>query len=313
LAQSSHPHYEGLALMSMGGGGTQTATEVNQPDPWVTAAGQQTYGSGIGLLGNFLGQASPYAVAGVNPDQEMGYALGRTYAADAFNPNKLQTLNQTDNAKFAPGTAAQLDPSEIAKLANPYTDMVARNVQAGGYRDWQDKDADLAASGASANAFGGSGPWLARAALAKGANENMTSTLAQLYGQGFDKAAALAGQNTANRQQMAAQGEQLANNMQMQNAQMSNQYGLANAQLINSNAQQTQAQRLSAIQQLINGGNAQRDITNQALQWPYQALQMLNGITPKATGSTTTKTTPDNTPSPLMQILGLGLSAAKFL
>lgn len=122
-----------------------------------------------------------------------------------------------------------------------------------------------------------------------------------------------------NRNQYGLSAAQMANQFGQTAAQQANQYGLSAAQMANqyglqapgiqdSLANNAQARQLKALQQLLATGNQQQQFGQSAVDLPFTMLDRLKGITPQDTSYTGTKTqvAPDNSPSPLMQILGLG-------
>lgn len=296
-----------MASLFGGGNDTQTTTKTTAYPDWVDASQQQQQDWASSLLGPFLSQVGQSGVAGVNPDQQMGWGLGRDFARSAFNSSSgYQPFGPTQNASFVEGRgAAQIDPNAYKGFMNPYTSSVVDATRRVADQDFMRKDAMLAGKYGMANAYGGSGEALARGQNAADSSNNLDQLVAQLYSQGFDKSQALAGQNAGYQQQANMQGQSIANAMSGHNVDENNRYGYQNT--VNNNAATQQA-----IQMLLSGGATQRDVQNQAIQWPFQALQMLAGITPKQLNSTETKVEPDNSPDPFMQLLGLGLSAAKL-
>jgi hypothetical protein len=167
-----------------------------------------------------------------------------------------------------------------------------------------------------------------------GANDRMNLADAQNRNQYGLSAAQMANQYDLNSSQQASQfnqnaaqqanqyglaTSQNANQFNQNAAQQANQYGLSAAQMANqyglqapgiqdSLANNAQARQLKALQQLLATGNQQQQFGQSAVDLPFTMLDRLKGITPQDTSytGTSTKVAPDNSPSPLMQILGLG-------
>jgi hypothetical protein len=145
-----------------------------------------------------------------------------------------------------------------------------------------------------------------------GANDRMNLADAQNRNQYGLSAAQMANQFGQTAAQQANQyglaSAQNANQFGLSAAQMANQYGLQAPGIQDSLANNAQARQLKALQQLLATGNQQQAFGQSAIDLPFSMLDRLKGITPQDTSYTGTKTqvAPDNSPSPLMQILGLG-------
>lgn len=78
-------------------------------------------------------------------------------------------------------------------------------------------------------------------------------------------------------------------------------------------AQANHALQTSSLEALLGIGNQQQQQRQTELDVPLMALERLRALTPQQYGSTTTTTAPPPaTPSPLEQILGLGMQVAKL-
>jgi hypothetical protein len=202
------------------------------------------------------------------------------FGVAGFN-NDQQTAFQgvRDNYANAMAGGGGIGGADIQKFLNPYTQNVVDTTNQT-LRDQNDITLNgIRARTAAASSFGGSG---SRGALQESeANRNLgntiASTTAQLMAAGYDKATATA---------------------------------LASKQM-------EQSTRERAIQALTGTGTAQQSLAQTQLDVPRTALQQLLALTPQQYGSTTmgqsnstTVGPPPQSPSPLQQLLGTGLSIA---
>lgn len=273
----------------MSGGGTQTSTSQTSVDPAVSAMQKQLFDNGTSMLSGFLNNPS-YSVADFSPDQSAGFDLSRYLAKSSFSPDNSVAPISADSAR---ATAAQLDPKEIQQFMNPYMGNVLDRADRNIMRTRNESAAQADAAGAASSPFGGSGPAIQKAMLDRNALSQVADTNANLLSSGWQQAAGLAGQNAGYRQQAAMFNPTAA----MQSAQINN--GLLNDQ---------QTRQLKGLQQLLQTGDLQQKQGQNILNVPFDALSKLNAITPKQVGTSTSSTTPDNTPNPMMQLAPMLLS-----
>jgi hypothetical protein len=278
----------------MSGGGTQTTTEQSQTSypQWTQDAQQKTYTTGGSMLENFL-RNPQYSVAGFNTDQMKGMDLARDSARQVY------TAPQINVPGSAPMTAsaAQVTPGAIQAGINPYLDSVGKSTLDNMRREYQNSDAMLAAKYAAGGGLGGSGEAIARGQAARGYNENVASTIAQLQSAGYDKATALALAN--------AQMQQQTN---LTNATTGNDFALKAPQVQDTLRTTELARQQAAQQALMQGGGLQQQFGQKTLDVPWTMLERLLGITPRQTNSQTygTKETEGGGTSMFQSLLGAG-------
>ena len=285
----------------MGKGG-QTSTTKEELPPHVVEAQKHLINTGQRLTDPFVQNAPQYAVAGFTPDQMKGFDLTRTMAETAFN---TPTGMLTGNAAQARGVGpAQLNPGEINQFMNPYNQAVIGTTLGNMRRERDNASAGIGARYAAQAGLGGSGEALARGQLNRGFGEQVASTVANLMSQGFDRASALAMANA----QMRQQGAQMAQQNNQFNAGAQNAMAVQSAQTNSAMLNDEQARQMRAIQQLLQGGQAQQVQGQAALDVPYTMLQRLVGTTPSLnnTGGTKTTETSGGGGSGIAQ-MGLGL------
>jgi hypothetical protein len=303
--------------------GTQTTTtqENKQAPAYVQQAQQNLLNQGGNILQPFLNQPA-YAIAGQNPDQQQAFDYARQIAVNAFpqgGSGVPQISGMTDAAKaqFTPGTASQLGPSDYKPFLNEYTQDVVNTSLANMRRQNNDTQAQIGAKAAAAGAFGGSREALMRGQQNRAFGEQAAGTVAQLMAQGFDKAQALALANAQMKQQTGMQNTSIQNQMATSNAglaqnarQFNADYGIKAAQTNSGLQDAEQARQLKALQALLGSGNQQQQFGQQIVDLPFSTLQKLAAITPQdnSMSGTSTKQSPDNSPSPLQQLLGVGLT-----
>jgi hypothetical protein len=230
----------------------QTTNQQTVMPEYVQAAQKNLLSTGQNIL-------SPYLNAGTSGYGVAGFNTAFQGARDMF--------------QSAQNGGGALNPADITKYLNPYTQNVVDTTNQN-LRDQNDITLNgIRARAAAGSSFGGSG---SRAALMEtAANKDLgntiASTTAQLMASGYDKATATA---------MASQ-------------------------------QQDLAYRSSTLQQLLGTGTAQQELEQTKNDVPLKALQNLLAITPQQYGSSTTGTTTttgQQGPSALQTILGGGLS-----
>jgi hypothetical protein len=219
---------------------------------------------------------------------------------------------------------------------NPYIASVIDPAIANMRRERDITAAGAGARAAAGGAYGGSRGALERSQIDRAHNEQVATLVPQLMAQGYDRATASAMANaqmaqqtslanagarnamsTNNAQMMNAiiqRNAEMLNQMSSSNAQMGNQFNLQNTDMLNrfnsSNTNDMWGREMQAIQQLMQSGALQQALAQKSLNIPIETLQMLAGLRPSSEGSgTTTFTQPDNSPSPLSQILGFALNA----
>lgn len=299
--------------MSGLGTSTQSSTEQSQTSypQWTQDAQANTFSVGRGQLENFL-RNPQYSVAGTPTDMLKGYDLARETAQQAYTQPKLQAPGG-GQLQAAYGTAAQITPDAIQGMMNPYLRNVGDETLGAMRREYMNTDANLASKYAAGNMMGGSGEAIARGQAARGYGQNVASTIAQIQSGGFDKASALAGANTQNQQQTNMANMAAENAMRTTGA----DYGLKATQVNDALRTTDQARQMSALQQLLQGGQMQQQQNQQVLDVPWTALERLFGITPKQMNSqTNTQKESESTASPASTFgsiaSGLGSLGIKF-
>lgn len=283
--------------MSKGTQTTQNSTQKVELPEWVTQAQQNLINTGQNMTGPFL-QTPSYMKAGFNPDQTRGFDLARILGRDSFN-------YPTESIKVDPSSsmmsAAQVDPREIGANMNPFIDGVVDSTRATMERDYNDRQAGMAAKFAAAGSYGGSGEALARGQLARGHGENLANTIAQLKMQGYGQAQAVAMANAQMRQQAG---------------QFNAQQGANNAALNSNLLDADQKRKMNALQAILGIGGQQQQFAQSAINTPWEMLGMLKSVSPSLdrTNQTTdeTKTTESEGGNPLQSILGLALQLPKL-
>jgi hypothetical protein len=274
----------------MSKGDTQQSTSQTNVDPAVSAMQKTLFDTGTGMLSGFFNNPS-FAVEDFSPDQGAAFDLSRYAAKQASSPDNMIAPVSGDASKV---TAAQLDPSEIRGMLNPFMEDQIGQADRSIMRNLNEQNAASDAASAASSPLGGSGSVVARGIAGRNALDTLGSTNANMRSAGWQQAAGLAGQNAGFRQQAAMTNPTLA----LQAAQTNN--GLLNDQ---------QTRLMKGIQGLLQTGDLQQKQGQSILNVPTDALAKFNAITPKQVGTSTTSTTPDNSPNPLMQIFPMLLSA----
>lgn len=279
--------------------GTQNQTQQTNYAPWTQAFNQNVAGAAWNMLAPQL-QTSPFQVAGLNPDQMRAFDMTRDMTMNAFRPN--QNLNQSTQALMGGAgnmQAAQTGPTDYKPFMTPFLNDVGRTTLSNMRSEYQNADANLAAQYAGRQAFGGSGEAIARGQAARGYNENVGSTIANLMAQGYDRASATAQANTALRQQANAQNAEVA---------------MAMPALLDRLQTSEQQRQTGALQSLLGVGNQQQAFQQTAMDSPLRALEMLLGVAPNVYDQTQTMTGSSSERAPTggssigQQLVGFGLS-----
>jgi hypothetical protein len=273
-------------------GGTQTTTSTEQQAfaPYIQNAQQDAMGIGFNLNKQFM-QAPGFAVAGMNPDQMRAFDMTRQDAVAAQRSQRPSVMG------LGQAETHQLGGKDFQEFMNPYLDSVGKSALGAMNKEYGNTDATLAAKYAGMGSFGGSGAAIARGQAARGHNEASGALVNQLMSQGYDRGNALAMSNVGMRNDMARfnAGQELnAANMES---------GLMDAD---------QLRRMRATQAMLQGGNQQQLFAQTAVDVPMRALERWAPLIPQVFNSNSVKETesPDNSPNPLMQILGMGAQMA---
>lgn len=273
------------------GGATQTTTETNTPPDWLQALQKWGANNAQGQAQPFT-QVSPYSIAGTNTDQDAVANGWRALYVNTQNQNPL-AMGQANTTM---AKQVQLSPDEIRQFQNPYNQQVLDTTYKNMRQQYDTQDANLGARMAAAGAYGGSREAVQRSLQGKSFQDSVASTAAGLMAQGFDKASALAQANAQMRQQT-----------ELANAAAANAMATGNAGRQQSAMTDWQQRMVQAMQGLQATGDNQQKLQQSVIDAPWTALQRYASLVPGYTnvGGTSTKVAPDNTPSPLMQILGL--------
>ena len=276
------------------GGATQTATETNTPPSWLQEL-QKWGANNAQTQAQPFTQVSPYSIAGTNTDQDAVANGWRDLYIDTQNQNPLQM----GQAGTTMAKQVQLSPDEIKQFQNPYNQQVLDTTYRNMRQQYDTQDANLGARMAAAGSYGGSREAVQRSMQGKSFQDGVASTAANLMAQGFDKASALASANAQMRQQT-----------ELANAAAANGMASGNAGRQQSAVSDWQNRMVQAMQGLQATGDNQQKLQQSVIDAPWTALQKYASLVPGYTnvGGTSTKVTPDNTPSPFMQILGLAAS-----
>jgi Chaperone of endosialidase len=294
----------------MGGSTTEQTTQsqsVNQLPPWVNTAAQQNYAQAQNIATQPLQQYQGQMVADVAPQMQQAWntaAQGGNAGQpqyDAAQAGYLGVMGQAPQ-QVTPG---QLSSTNLQPYMNPYTQSVINStlpIMQQNLALSQNQNQDQAAA---ANAYGGSRMGVQQGVTQAQGALGMGQMAAQLNQANYSQAQGAAQQDIATnlQGQLANQGAQ--QNQAALNLQASAGLGgLGNAaqqaQLLNF-GEQTTAGGLEQ-QQAQNQINAQIANYQQALQYPYQQLGVLQsalGMTPYETatqGQSNTTTTQQANP-----------------
>lgn len=253
----------------MGSSSSTSSQEISQTSypQWTQDAQQGTFQAGTGMLQNFL-RNPQYSVAGFTTDAMKGMDLARNTARSAYTMPRIEAPG-TDRANL---TASTVGRDQIMAGMNPFLESVGNTTLDNMRREYANTDAALASKYAAAGAMGGSGAAIARGQAARGYNQNVASTIAQLQAAGYDKATALALANAQAENAMKTAGAD---------------YGLKQAQVNDALRTTQQAREMSALQQLMQQGVLQQGQAQRALDVPWTALERLMALTPRQMNSQT--------------------------
>lgn len=289
-----------------GGGKTQQTTQQTSYDDWIGDAQKDIFGISAAQNGSTAARGiSPYSHAGFNMDQMKGFDSLRSML-DQWGPGTNMSggaqgmlgqvngyLGQGTNAK-----AAQLGPTDYQQFMNPYIEDVLVPATNELQRQTEVARAGLGAREAAAGAYGGSRGALGNAQLDRSMQETGSQLVANEMAKAYAQAQQLAEGNTNRQQQTNMQNAN--NSMQGANT-MINSAGMLDS-LLNSDFNRG---RLSISDLLASGAFQQQDMQSY-LNEPLDALARIFQYVPQMYDSTTTTTSPDNSPSFLQQLLGIG-------
>lgn len=292
------------------GGGSETnsqsssSTQTYLP-PYITGAQQDLLGSGWNQLGPFLQNNPMFSTMGLTPDQYQANELTRQLVEHQFSNqqrppaydvfgmgqqwmdpvaagmaqvpnvtvpqiNQLASQAQAKEAQQREAIAAQLQPGQIAPFLNPYLDA-ALDPALDRLRNQQGQvQADIGAQAAAAHAYGGGREAIMRAQADKNYREKAAELTGQMYQQGFDRAAALAGANTDRAQQAAMANAQLGTQVNLANAENDLRAQLANLQ---AGTTMQQAGLQAGLQGSIANAQLGRDLWSKMAEMQYQGSQ----------------------------------------
>lgn len=282
--------------------GSQTTTQsVSIPDyiqrpqeAFLSAAGQ--------MVAPFL-QTPNNWLAGLNSDHTAAMDMTRQAAAGQFMPganyaDRIGAINYSPDIDGY-GAAATVGRDQIAQQMNPFTELVAQRAMRNLDDQYGKASSDMASRFAASGAFGGSREAVARAQLAGDVAKQKGDLYTQLLSGSFDRGQSMAADN-ANRQMQAVQGANAARlgqaNMQLQ--------ALQGADAATQNAFLRQLQAGTAV---AGVGDTLRNLEQQAINIPRDALSYYAGLVPGVYPQTSSTTQPlhNNTMS---GILGAGLA-----
>jgi hypothetical protein len=314
----------------MGSKQTGESTTTNKVDfpQYVQDAQQASLGLAAGMSAPWM-TPQDSRIAGFTEDQLMAQDLARQTAQggygtdysgnvrdaafagrDAIN-NTAQSnyANASGNADAVRAAGQGITGADIQSMMNPYLDDVGKTTLDNMRREYQNAQAGLDAKYANESAFGGSGAALARASQARGYNQDVGSTIAQLRAGGFDRGADLAkfnsSQKLAAEQAAAGLGANAGQNL-MSGVQAGAAMGMAGATGANSAYNDTFARQLEANKLLSQQGAIQQNFAQSGLDMPYNQLdwlrQYIPGVVPNSSSSQPIYS------NPLGTIAGLGMS-----
>jgi hypothetical protein len=239
---------------------------------------------------------------------------GKTGDALTGLSNQAQGIANYDPQQVQGGT---LPGVNLQQYMNPYLDTVARNAMTGLEQQRQTAQNSLADQAQAGNAYGGSRFALQGASLDAQAAQNAGNLQAQLYGQGFQNAQAMAQQDLSRglqaqgmnqqaglaAQNLGLQGLTLAGQLR-QGAQAADYQDYAAREAIGQQRQGLEQQHLDLAQQQW------QDARNYPLQ-QLQIMQSVLGGTPYGGSTVSTGVGPQGSrPSPAMGALGGAASGA---
>jgi len=289
------------------GSGTTETTQQTSYAPWINQAQQGAFAAALAQNLPDLMRSGQYSHAGFNMDQQKGFDSVRNML-NQWGPGTDTTagargmLGQVGDfiGKGSNATAAQLSPDAYREFMNPYVQDVLVPATNELQRQTENARAGLGARAAAAGAYGGSRGALQEAQLDRSLQETGSRLVADTMAQAYDKATALAEGNTNRQQQTSLQN---ANNAMQGANTMISSAGMLDS-LLNSDFSRGR----SVISDLLSTGAFQQNDMQDQLNAPYDALARLFQYVPQIYESTTTGTSPDNSPSFLQQLLGAGLA-----
>lgn len=290
------------------------------------------------MVGNRVGEPGPSIGAAT---------AGPAASASTTPATTTPAFNYTSPTVSMDQNVGQVGGADIRALLNPYVSDVLDPTIALMRRELGKTQAGIGASDASAAAFGGSRGALRMSEADRAFGDQVALTTAQLMAQGYDRATATALANASQRQAAAANNANLANTANIFNAGQSNQAAQFNAAAANAasqynagaantasqynataandmaranallsqsaaNQQNTfmtddQKRQLAWLQALLSAGGMEQAQAQRYYDEPFNMLKVLEAATPNQSGQTTISTAPNNAPSPLQTIGGVGL------
>lgn len=324
-------------MSSPKGGKTQQVTNTTELPAYVQDAQQNYLNTVRNFTAPFTGAAPANTVASLTNDQLASADYARSQLSNEFaNPYDSSNLSAANNAQEYSGVmtgqpvgvdpaSGQVTGAAIRGLLNPYTKDVLDPTIAAMRRQLGITQAGIGAHNASAAAFGGSRGALQSAEADRAFGDQVALTTAQLMAAGYDKATATALANAQNRQaantfnastanaateanagreqQAVAANAGAMNNMRQFNSGLLQSGALARNTLENDEA----SRRRSALAQLLGIGGLEQQNAQGNLDQYTNMVKLLGSSIPGNYGATSTQTSPNNAPSTLQTIGGLGL------
>ncbi len=318
------------------GSGTTETTQQTEYAPWINQAQQGAFGMALAQNLPDLMRSGQYSHAGFNMDQQKGFDLvrdavgdysrgGRTMVpASAYSQGMRPSTMDAATSQAAQAGQVQLGPTEFEAFMSPYKSTVIDTTLNNMRRERDNNNASVSAQAAARGAFGGSGEALGIAQNNRNFASDAGQLSAQLMDQGFNTAQGLASANADRRQQTELSNAGFEQQTNLANAQNEQQANLQNAlwqmeagrnnmdnayRLLNLEDQfkNTDLQRqMQLINALLGTGAFQQNDMQDQLNAPYEALARLFQYVPQQYDVFQTGTSPDNSPNPLAQILGIG-------
>lgn len=287
---------------------SETSSQQTRYDPWISQQQQGTAGTAYGMANQFW-QASPFARAAQTADQLKAFDLARISTGNVFDAPR-QNLMDLEAARplYTPqlSGSGKVAPGLISEQLNPYLNQVGGAALDAGRREYLNADAGLASKYAAAGAMGGSGEAIARGQAARGFNQDAMKTIANIQGEGYDKASQIALANEGMAQQMAGKNMDAINSMRSQAL----DYSLKAPQVQSQLDTQRQARELQGAQAVLGAGNQQQQFAQSAMDVPRTMLDWYRQYVPQVYNQDVFKQTEkDDGGSGLLNgVLGLGSS-----
>lgn len=288
-------------------GDTQTTTETNTPPEWLQKIQQSVAGTAGGMAAPFTLNPA-FGLAGQNVDQQAVQNGWRDLYINNQNNHGLQGQAATTLAgPAALANAAQVDAGDVTRNLNPWNQAVVDATMRNMNRNHAQELAEIGARSAAAQPFGGSGEALMRAQSNRDFQDKSNSMVAQLMQQGYSQAQAIAQANTQMRQQAEMANASAANQVNLQNAQFANSTANNNASRAMQGENDWWTHMLQSMQGLQSSGDRQQQFAQQGIDLPWTMLQKYASLVPGYSdpGGTKTRVSPDNSPDPIMQLLGM--------